>query len=211
MKAFFNVALIGLAVASAVPAQAHKLGVGGTGVDEASKLPICDKPLGTVALVEEKAKTDSRLDALPPHLRGMMEMAQAQQGGGMGQAVDPLPLLTRVEAETLDHLEALFPHLRVHAQVAMSALIAPAKGLSDRQRLWMHRRYGQKVIDFALQDRRTGDVRAFVELDDRSHNSAKARERDKITAAGGYRTVRLSGRARPTRSSIAAAVGPVLS
>ena len=121
-----------------------------------------------------------------------------------------LPLLTRVEAEMLDHLEALFPDVRVHAQVAMSALIAPAKGLSDRQRLWMHRRYGQKVIDFVLQDRRTGDVRALVELDDRSHNFWKDRERDKITAAGGYRTVRLSGRAQPTRSSVAAAVGPVL-
>lgn len=35
-------------------AYAQKLGVGGTGVDEASQLPICDKSLGTVALVEEK-------------------------------------------------------------------------------------------------------------------------------------------------------------
>ena len=120
------------------------------------------------------------------------------------------PLLTRVEAETLDHLEALFPHLRVHAQVAMSALIAPAKGLSDQQRLWIYPRYGQKVIDFVLQDRRTGDVRTLGELDDRTHNAWKDCERDKITAAGGYRIVRLSGRSRPTRSSVAAAVASVL-
>ena len=120
------------------------------------------------------------------------------------------PLMTKVEAETLCYLEALFPQIRVHAQVAMSALIAPASGLSQRQRLWMHRRYGQKVVDFVLQDRRTGEVRAIVELDDRTHDTRKDRERDRITAAGGYRTVRLSAAARPTRSSVAAAVGPVL-
>jgi hypothetical protein len=133
----------------------------------------------------------------------------------LGNKLSPLrvrrkPLLTRIEAETLDYLETLFPQVRVHAQVAMSALIAPARGMSSRQTLWMHRRYGQKVIDFVLQDRASGDVRLLVELDDCTHNAAKDRKRDKITAAGGYRTVRLSGRARPTRQSVASAVGPVL-
>ena len=120
------------------------------------------------------------------------------------------PLLTKVEAETLHYLETSFPHVRVHAQVAMSALIAPAHGLSNRQRQWMHRRYGQKVIDFVLQDRSSGEVRVLVELDDRTHNAGKDRERDKTTAAGGYRTVRLSAKARPTRAPVLAAVGPML-
>ena len=70
--------------------------------------------------------------------------------------------MTKVEAQTLLYLEALYRQICGHAQVAMSALIAPASGLSQRQRLWMHRRYGQKVVDFVLQDRRAGEVRAIV-------------------------------------------------
>lgn len=120
------------------------------------------------------------------------------------------PLMTKVEAETLHYLETSFPQVRVHAQVAMSALIEPASGLSPKGRTWMLRRFNQKVVDFVLQDRRTGEVRVLVELDDRTHSAEKDRERDKITAAGGYRTVRLSGRARPTRTSVASAVGPML-
>jgi very-short-patch-repair endonuclease len=118
--------------------------------------------------------------------------------------------LTRVEVETLQHLEALCPQFRVHAQVAMSALIAPARGLSANERLWTHRRYGQKVIDFVLQERSTGQVRALVELDDLTHNRWKDRDRDRITRAGGYPTVRLSALFRPTRASVAAALEGVL-
>jgi hypothetical protein len=87
-----------VAVSLATTAPAQRLGVGGTGVDEASQLPICDKSMGTVALVEEKQKTDARLDALPPHIRAMMEMAQGQQGGG--GSVDPLPLLKLLAARS---------------------------------------------------------------------------------------------------------------
>jgi very-short-patch-repair endonuclease len=118
--------------------------------------------------------------------------------------------LTRVEAETLRYLEDLFPQMRVHAQVAMSALIAPARSLSPKDKLWTHRRYGQKVVDFVLQDRATGNVIALVELDDWTHHWVKDHVRDRITAAGGYPTVRLTALMRPTRASIAAALAPVL-
>lgn len=120
------------------------------------------------------------------------------------------PFLTAVETQTLHYLESLFPHVRVHAQVSMSALISPAKGLSRKAALWTHRRYGQKVIDFVFQDRASGEVRLLVELDDRTHNASKDRDRDRIMAAGGYPTVRLSARMRPTRASVVAAVGPAL-
>ena len=131
------------------PTHAQKLGVGGTGVDEASQLPICDKPLGTVALVEEKTEQDPCLAALPPQFRAMMEMAQAQQGGGT--AVDPL-----------------------------------------------------------LQDRASGEISVLVELDHRAQDASKDRDRDCITAADGYPTVRLSARMRSTRTSVAAAVALTL-
>lgn len=75
----------------APPASAQRTGVGGTGVDENSAVPACERPLGTIALVEEKTPTSARLDAVPSHLKAWMELAQMQQGGG--QSVDPLPLL----------------------------------------------------------------------------------------------------------------------
>ena len=76
---------------AAAPALAQKLGVGGAGVDDASALTTFATPLGTIALVEEKAKSDPRMDAMPPQFRAMIEMVQAQQAGG--GSVDPLPLL----------------------------------------------------------------------------------------------------------------------
>jgi hypothetical protein len=71
-----------MAIATPMPAATQKLGVGGTGVDEASTITQCAMPLGTSALVEEKTKSDPRQDALPPQFRAMMAIAQAQQGGG---------------------------------------------------------------------------------------------------------------------------------
>ena len=91
-------AVAALAMLAATPAAAQKLGVGGTGVDEASQLPTCDRPIGIVALVEEKAKSDPRMDALPPQFRAMMEMARAQQGGGT--SVDPMPLVKLLAARS---------------------------------------------------------------------------------------------------------------
>lgn len=67
MKYILSIALAAsLSCMAAAPVFAQKLGVGGTGVDEASTLTTCPKPLGTSALVEEKAKSDPRFDALPP-------------------------------------------------------------------------------------------------------------------------------------------------
>lgn len=98
MKLLLSILVTSAAIATASPAIAQKLGVGGTGVDEASMLTTCPKPLGTIALVEEKAKSDPRLEALPPGIRTMMDMAQAQQGGG--SSVDPLPLLKLLAARS---------------------------------------------------------------------------------------------------------------
>ena len=83
---------------AAAPALAQKLGVGGAGVDDASALTTFATPLGTIALVEEKAKSDPRMDATPPQFRAIIEMAQAQQG--RGGSVDPLPLLELLAARS---------------------------------------------------------------------------------------------------------------
>jgi hypothetical protein len=51
---------------------------------------------------------------------------------------------------------------------------------------------------------------ALVELDDWTHDWVKDRVRDRITASGGYPTVRLTARMRPTRASVAVALGPLV-
>ncbi|MCE3519461.1 hypothetical protein LXJ58_32430, partial [Escherichia coli] len=49
------ISAFGLLAVLSAPATAQKLGKGGTGVDEASEVPRCTAPLGTVALVEERS------------------------------------------------------------------------------------------------------------------------------------------------------------
>ncbi|MFC0205308.1 CsgG/HfaB family protein [Novosphingobium soli] len=81
----------------ASPAMAQKLGKGGTGVDENTELPQCAKPLGTVALIEDKAP--SLDDQLPPGMRALVQMAERQNGGSTAR-VDPLPLLKLMAARS---------------------------------------------------------------------------------------------------------------
>ncbi|WP_267381402.1 MULTISPECIES: CsgG/HfaB family protein [unclassified Sphingomonas] len=80
------------------PATAQRLGKGGVGVDETTEVPRCDKPIGTLALVEEQsAATPS--DELPPGMRALVRLAEAQNGGG-SERIDPLPLLKLLEAQS---------------------------------------------------------------------------------------------------------------
>lgn len=59
MKRILSILCVALGVASvATPATAQKLGAGGTGVDDAASVPTCPRPLGSVALVEDKAPAD---------------------------------------------------------------------------------------------------------------------------------------------------------
>lgn len=84
------------ALALAWPASAQRVGKGGTGVDETAELPRCERPLGTVALVEEKRSTNAS-GALPPQFAALLELAERQQGLAR---VDPLPLLKLLAAQS---------------------------------------------------------------------------------------------------------------
>jgi very-short-patch-repair endonuclease len=66
------------------------------------------------------------------------------------------------------------------------------------------------AVDPLLQDRASGEIRVLIELDHRAQDASKDRDRDCITAADGYPTVRLSARMRPSRTSVAAAVALTL-
>lgn len=97
-------------------------------------------------------------------------------------------LMTARELEFFDTLRAALPEAVIHVQVAMSALVDVKGGrLSDRNR------FDRKVFDFVVC-RSGGDVLYAVELDDKTHGSKSARQRDavkdSIAAAVGLRVVR---------------------
>jgi len=119
----------------------------------------------------------------------------------------PLPvrarrLMTERERRVIVLIEAAVPSCRVHAQVAMAALIDCTSGLDRNQRTSVRNRFDRKMIDFVLEDRATGDILGLVELDDRTHNDAKDRARDEITNAAGYRTIRLPAGKHPDRATV---------
>ena len=118
--------------------------------------------------------------------------------------------LTRVEHETLGHLETAFPQFRVHCQVSMGALISPERILNRHDALWTHRLYAQKIIDYVLQDRRSGEVIALVELDDWTHRLSRDYARDVLTHTAGYHTIRLPAAHRPTLRSVHEAISNAL-
>lgn len=105
--------------------------------------------------------------------------------------VRPRRLMTDRERRVLELIEAAAPGCRVHAQVAMAAIIDAKPGLPRGRRLGVRNRFDRKIIDYVLECRETGDVIAIVELDDRTHNVAKDAARDRVTAAAGYVTVRI--------------------
>lgn len=135
-----------------------------------------------------------------------MPVLERLVGQGVRPKVRRKRFLTRVEHETLCHLETAFPQFRVHCQVSMGALISPERFLNRHDALWTHRLYAQKIIDYVLQDRRSGEVIALVELDDWSHRLRRDYARDVLTHTAGYRTIRLPAAYRPTLRSVHEAI-----
>ncbi len=112
------------------------------------------------------------------------------------------PLMTKREFEFFQRLKSVLPGHDVHCQVSMGALLRPARGLNKAQ-FWKSRNaISQKIIDFAIGDRSTGEVLALIELDDRSHNYAKDAFRDAMLAEGGYRVIRFPAGALLTETLI---------
>ncbi|MET0602621.1 MAG: DUF2726 domain-containing protein [Baekduia sp.] len=120
------------------------------------------------------------------------------------------PLMTRVEREVLGHLEAAAPWCRVHAQVCLGALLQPSKWLPRGTRARARYAYASKIVDFVLEDRRTGEVVALVELDDRFHHFGRDTERDRLTRRAGYLTIRLPASEYPTRTAVLARISGAL-
>lgn len=114
------------------------------------------------------------------------------------------PFLTAREREMLVVIEALLPEHRIHAQVAMGALMKPARIEGRRSTPAERNRFSQKIIDFVVQSRQTGDVVALIEVDDRSHRASADEARDAMTAQAGYRTIRIPANVRPVAGEVEA-------
>ncbi len=119
--------------------------------------------------------------------------------------------LTGNEAEFLGRLERALPEVRVHCQVAMGALLVPRipEGGGRRRRAAfaaVRASFDRKVVDYVLQDRRSGLVLAVVELDDRTHVAERDRRRDAMMRRAGYRTIRWDSRRKPGADRIREAV-----
>jgi len=112
--------------------------------------------------------------------------------------------LTENEMEFLSRLERAAPELRFHAQVSMGAVLEAA--IPRQQDVTAHMRargkFSQKIIDFVAQSKRTGDIVAIIELDDRTHDLEKDRKRDEMLFEAGYNIVRWDSRAKPQTKEI---------
>ena len=77
--------------------------------------------------------------------------------------------------------------------------------LSDRQQFTIRRRFGWKYADFMIcqPDTHTLDVLLLIELDDRSHAASSDCQRDAITKAASYQTLRSQSKHKPTVAELA--------
>jgi very-short-patch-repair endonuclease len=120
-------------------------------------------------------------------------------------------LLTENEKEFFLRLKEALPAHHVMAQVSMGALI-DVKNWGSRQhwQYWQRRSdFDKKIIDFVVLNADL-EVVTIIELDDRSHDGKKAkdRERDEMVASAGYPTIRYQStpEQRPSVQTIAANV-----
>ena len=119
------------------------------------------------------------------------------------------PFLTANELEFLGRLEAAAPELRFHAQVSMGALIDPAASRKDGKEYFRARgMFSQKIVDYVAQRRSDGSIVAVIELDDRTHDSAKDGKRDAMLASAGYKVARWNSKQKPDAAAIRAELIP---
>jgi very-short-patch-repair endonuclease len=115
--------------------------------------------------------------------------------------------LTPRETAMLTTLERALPHCRIHAQVAMGALLQVPTNPLRKRKLSDRNAFSKKIVDFVAQDRATGAILALIEVDDRSHHAGRDRIRDEMTGYAGYRTIRIPGRVQPNYHDVVAIVG----
>lgn len=113
-----------------------------------------------------------------------------------------LPMMSQTEINFWCLLYQAAPGYHIFPQVATSALLNAQSSDPDHFRAAL-RAYSTTRIDFVISDAKLNIV-ALVELDDKSHDDKKEkdRRRDFITGQAGYRTVRFDCRKWPNVEQI---------
>lgn len=116
-------------------------------------------------------------------------------------------VMSENELEFFGRLVAALPDHYIFPQVAMSALLEAAS--SDKKTAHSDRlRIAQQRADYIVCTKNC-DLVAVIELDDRTHSTAKDQLRDSRLEQAGIRTVRFQSRAKPAVDVLRAAiVGP---
>lgn len=115
-------------------------------------------------------------------------------------------LMTGNEREFCGRLRrALGPRYDVVPQVAMGALIDVALPRTHPQFWPTVERFSRKIVDFVVCERGSMRVVAVVELDDRTHDAERDRQRDALMLEAGIRTLRWDSRSKPSELEIAQA------
>jgi very-short-patch-repair endonuclease len=107
-------------------------------------------------------------------------------------------ILTDNETEFYSRLTRALPDFHVWPQVGMGALLSSTD--------WsVQRKYQNKVCDYVVAKKgapKGQGVVAVIELDDRTHDANKDRERDALLASAGIKTIRWESRAKPNERQI---------
>jgi hypothetical protein len=114
------------------------------------------------------------------------------------------PLMTENEKAFFRTLQRALPGHHVFPQVSFAAFLTDDRKLTQQKRWAVRSRFDRKIADFVVCDRETCEIVALVELDDRTHSAAGDQNRDELTKAAGYQTIRFQSRQKPTESEIAA-------
>lgn len=77
----------------------------------------------------------------------------------------------------LDILERLVPECWFHAQVSVGDLLNASKITGKCRHTSDCNAFSEKIVDFVMQDRRTGANVALIEIDDSSHRPDRDRGR----------------------------------
>jgi hypothetical protein len=114
------------------------------------------------------------------------------------------PLLTTNEAVFSHRLQRALPRFHVFPQVSFSAFLTDDGQLSGKAQWAVRAKFDRKIADFVICDREALRVVALIELDDRMHTAQADRQRDALTNAAGYKTIRYKSKQKPTEAEIAA-------
>lgn len=112
-------------------------------------------------------------------------------------------LLTQNEQEFFLRLKQALPEHHILAQVAMGSLLNPSVPRRDPAYHRIRNKFAQKIVDYVVLDDKLKVV-ALIELDDRTHVQEKDEDRDAMTAAAGYKTIRYQSKVKPSIDRIRA-------